>query len=209
MRKNNNKKQHKSSNGRRVRSSTTTGQFQVDRFIPRSISLKFSETQLIGTATNASPLFSLLNWPALGNGYSFRAGNAIGISYIDLNYSVAPSTAGYNNCRVVMMQQTGSQVAVSIPSYFLATGTGVVPESVYNPGMNQENRILYDATHNLNTDQRAIITIRKKVRPAFNTIVFNGDTLIVWKGTIFMFIICGPGSVGVDLNAQALMHFCD
>ncbi len=205
-----NKKSSRSVRNNRLSSITNRSGQRSDIFIPRHLSLKFVQTQLVGTATNASPLFALLNWPAVGTGYQGRAGNCIGIPYIDVNYSVAPSAAGYQNCRFIVMQQTGSLVAVNIASYFLATGTGVVPESVFNPGMNQENRILYDATHNLNTDgAKAILTVRKRIKPSNSKIVFNGDGNVVWVGNIFMFIIVGPGSVGVDLNAQALMHFTD
>ncbi len=181
-----------------------------DVFIKEYNSLKFMETQLVGTATNATPLYALLNWPATGAGYSARSGNCIGIPYIDVNYSVAPSTNGYNNCRIVVMQQTGSLTAVSIASYFLATSAGVVPESVYNPGMNQENKVLYDATHSLNTEgSNGIITRRVRIKPAIGKIVFNGNGTVVWRGNIFIFIICGPGSVGVDLNAQCIMHYSE
>ncbi len=194
----------------RLAGVTNRSGYVSDVFIREYQSLKFIETQLVGTATNATPLYVLLNWPATGAGYSARSGNSIGIPYIDVNYSIAPSTNGYNNCRIVVMQQTGSLTAVNIASYFLPTSAGVVPESVYNPGMNQENKILYDVTHSLNTEgSNGIITRRARVKPSIGKIVFNGNGTTVWKGNIFMFIICGPGSVGVDLNAQFLLHFVD
>lgn len=207
--KNNKKSTRKPRSSKLTSLSNRNGQ-TIDSFIPSSISLKIAETQLLGTVTNASPLFTYLNWPGLGASYQRRSGNSIGIAYIDVNYSIAPSTNGFNNCRVVLLQQMGSIAAVNIASYFLATGTGVVPESVYNPGMNQENKILYDATHNLNTDgNNAIRTVRRRIKPAKGKIVFFGDTNSVWAGNLVLFVIVGPGSVGVDLNAQALMHFTD
>ena len=130
----NKKKSSKPISNKLVNINNRSG-YRSDLFIDRYISLKFQETQLVGTATNASPLYTLLNWPSVGTGYSGRAGNSIGIPYIDVNYSVSPDSAGYQNCRFVVMQQTGSLTAVNIASYFLPTASGVVPESVFNPGL--------------------------------------------------------------------------
>jgi len=183
--------------------------WRKDNFIFSNPSNKWVETQAIATVTNSTPSQAYLTLPSLGTGYNARVGNSIKVEDITLSYSVAPSTAGFNNCRVLVFQQVGPISVFAVGSIFMATATGVVPESQYLPGIFGQYRLMYDKVHDLNTEKNAIETVRVRLKVPESILRFDGNTNTIYSGNLVFCTIAGPGTVGVDVNAQLLLHFAE
>jgi len=183
--------------------------FDHDNYRFQHPTLKWVETQTVATVNQTSSTF-LLNWPANGTGYQARASNVIQIPKITFTCSLAPSVTGFNNVRLMLVQQVGPLYAMSIGDILLPTGAGLVPESQMIPGIEKKVHILYDEVFDLNTyGSQAIVTLFRTIRPTQTIIPFEANSLVVQSGSLLLYAIAGPGTVTVDMNGQAFLWFAD
>lgn len=172
-------------------------------------SLKWVETQVVGTISSSGGA-SVINWPSNGTGFNSRVGNAINLKRVDLSGSLSLSTVGVNNFRLMLVQQVGPLFATSWSDILIPTSVGIVPESQMIPGVTSQFNILYDECFDLNSaGSNGIVTFYRKINLRQKRVFFEGNSNVVYSGSLILLYLAGPGTVLVDLNSQSFLFFAD